>query len=105
MVRLLRVLSFFLVSCLAVAAGRTEAQAGYAHFIYDVSAGKILASENGDVLNHPASLTKMMTLYLTFEAIKSGRMTWDEQIVMTPNAASKIPFKLGLKPGETLSVR
>jgi D-alanyl-D-alanine carboxypeptidase (penicillin-binding protein 5/6) len=105
MYRLLRVLSFFLVSCVAIAAGRTEAQAGYAHFIYDVSEGKILASENGDVLNHPASLTKMMTLYLTFEAIKSGRMSWEEQIVMTPNAASKIPFKLGLKPGQTLSVR
>jgi D-alanyl-D-alanine carboxypeptidase (penicillin-binding protein 5/6) len=105
MYRLLRVLSFFLVSCVAIAAGRTEAQAGYAHFIYDVSEGKILASENGDVLNHPASLTKMMTLYLTFEALKSGRMTWEEQIVMTPNAASKIPFKLGLKPGQTLSVR
>ncbi len=48
------------------------AQAGYAHFVLDANTGKVLTSENADTLNHPASLTKMMTLYMTFEAIRAG---------------------------------
>lgn len=101
----LRAVVFFLLLGLSVGLGRTEAQAGYAHFIYDATSGKVLASENSDVINHPASLTKMMTLYLTFQALHEGRLSWDGQIVMTPNAASKIPFKLGLKAGQPLTVR
>ncbi|WJH40500.1 D-alanyl-D-alanine carboxypeptidase [Aliirhizobium terrae] len=81
------------------------AEAGYAHYIYDASSGKVLASENAETLNHPASLTKMMTLYLTFEALKARKIRWDDEIVMTPNAASKIPFKLGVKAGQTITVR
>jgi D-alanyl-D-alanine carboxypeptidase (penicillin-binding protein 5/6) len=81
------------------------AEAGYAHYIYDAQSGKVLASENAEVLNHPASLTKMMTLYLTFEALRTGKLHWDDEIVMTPNAASKIPFKLGVAAGKTITVR
>jgi D-alanyl-D-alanine carboxypeptidase (penicillin-binding protein 5/6) len=105
MFRFLRVVCFFVLLGAGIGIGRTDAQAGYAHFIYDATTGKVLASENSDVINHPASLTKMMTLYLTFEALRAGRLSWDQEIVMTPNAASKIPFKLGLKPGQTLTVR
>jgi serine-type D-Ala-D-Ala carboxypeptidase (penicillin-binding protein 5/6) len=81
------------------------AEAGYAHYIYDASSGKVLASENAETINHPASLTKMMTLYITFEALKARKIRWDDEIVMTPNAASKIPFKLGVKAGQTITVR
>jgi D-alanyl-D-alanine carboxypeptidase (penicillin-binding protein 5/6) len=105
MFRFLRVAVFFLLLGFSLGIGKTEAQAGYAHFIYDATSGKVLTSENADVINHPASLTKMMTLYLTFEALHEGRLSWDGQIVMTPNAASKIPFKLGLKAGQPLTVR
>jgi D-alanyl-D-alanine carboxypeptidase (penicillin-binding protein 5/6) len=105
MFRFVRVLFFLLPLGAVLVGGKTEAQAGYAHFIYDATTGKVLTSENADVVNHPASLTKMMTLYLTFEALKQGRLSWDDQIVMTPNAASKIPFKLGVKPGQTITVR
>ncbi|MGK9052008.1 D-alanyl-D-alanine carboxypeptidase [Neorhizobium petrolearium] len=89
--------AFFLIS-------RT-AEAGYAHFIYDARSGRVLASENADTLNHPASLTKMMTLYMTFEALRDGRLGWNQEIVMTPNAARKIPFKLGVPAGQTITVR
>ncbi|TDK39089.1 peptidase M15 [Rhizobium deserti] len=105
MFRFLRVAVFFLLLGFSLGVGKTEAQAGYAHFIYDATSGKVLTSENADVINHPASLTKMMTLYLTFEALHEGRLSWDGQIVMTSNAASKIPFKLGLKAGQPLTVR
>ncbi len=56
------------------------AEAGYAHFVLDANTGKVLASENADTLNHPASLTKMMTLYMTFEALRAGRIGWDTRI-------------------------
>lgn len=105
MLRMLRGLCFLFLVGAAIGAGNRHAEAGYAHFIYDATSGQVLAAENADVINHPASLTKMMTLYLTFEALKTGRLHWDDQIVMTANAASKIPFKLGIKAGKTITVR
>ncbi|MGE7367966.1 serine hydrolase [Neorhizobium sp. NPDC001467] len=83
----------------------TAARAGYAHFIVDAATGEVFAAENADTVNHPASLTKMMTLYLGFEAIRQGRLSWDEQIIMTPNAAGKIPFKLGIGANKPLTFR
>lgn len=105
MYRSMRILPFLLLLGLVYGTAATAARAGYAHFLYDATDGKVLSAENADVLNHPASLTKMMTLYMTFEALRDGRLSWDQTIVMTPNAASKIPFKLGLKPGQPLTVR
>jgi serine-type D-Ala-D-Ala carboxypeptidase (penicillin-binding protein 5/6) len=99
-----RIVAFvFLAGTLFATSG--AAKAGYAHYIYDARSGKVLASQNAEVLNHPASLTKMMTLYMTFEALRAGRLRWDDEIVMTPNAASKIPFKLGVPAGRTITVR
>lgn len=79
--------------------------AGSAYFIMDAKTGKVLASDNADDLNHPASLTKMMTLYLTFEAIHRGKLSWDSRIPVSRNAAGKSPTKLYLKPGSTVTVR
>jgi serine-type D-Ala-D-Ala carboxypeptidase (penicillin-binding protein 5/6) len=82
-----------------------EAKAGYADFILDVNSGKVLQSTNADELNHPASLTKMMTLYMVFEALRDGRLTWDQKIVMSANGARTIPTKLGVRAGDTYTVR
>lgn len=79
--------------------------AGSAYFIMDAKTGKVLASSNADDLNHPASLTKMMTLYLTFEAIHRGKLSWNSRIPVSRAAAAKPPTKLGLKPGSTVTVR
>ncbi|MGI2031451.1 D-alanyl-D-alanine carboxypeptidase [Rhizobium panacihumi] len=92
---------FFIALCMSANAAR----AGYAHFIVDARSGEVFAAENADVINHPASLTKMMTLYLAFEAIRQGRLSWDEQIIMTQNAADKIPYKLGIGAGKPLTFR
>ncbi|MBX5068524.1 D-alanyl-D-alanine carboxypeptidase family protein [Rhizobium lentis] len=81
------------------------ALAGSASLILDARTGKVLASENADTLNHPASLTKMMTLYLTFEALKRGRIAWDTPIKMSKYAAARPPTKLGVKAGGTITVR
>ncbi|NLS17846.1 D-alanyl-D-alanine carboxypeptidase [Rhizobium sp. P40RR-XXII] len=79
--------------------------AGSAYFIMDAKTGKVLASSNADDLNHPASLTKMMTLYMAFEAIHRGKLSWNTRIPVSRAAAAKPPTKLGLKPGSTVTVR
>lgn len=81
------------------------AMAGSASFVLDARTGKVLASENADALNHPASLTKMMTLYMTFEALNRGKITWDTPVKMSAFAASRPPTKLGVKAGTTITVR
>ncbi|WP_132272549.1 D-alanyl-D-alanine carboxypeptidase family protein [Neorhizobium sp. BT27B] len=101
--RLFHIVAGLLFVALSMSAN--AARAGYAHFIVDANSGEVFAAENADVLNHPASLTKMMTLYLAFEAIGQGRLSWDQQIIMTPNAAEKIPYKLGIGAGKPLTVR
>ncbi len=92
-----------MLSALVAFAG--PARAGYAHFVVDAATGKVLAAENADTLNHPASLTKMMTLYMVFEALRDGRLRWDQQIVMSRNGAATIPTKLGVPAGKTYTVR
>jgi D-alanyl-D-alanine carboxypeptidase (penicillin-binding protein 5/6) len=79
--------------------------AGSAYLVLDTKSGRVLAADNADDLNHPASLTKMMTLYMTFEAIRRGKLGWSTQIPVSRNAAAMKPTKLGLKPGSTVSVR
>jgi D-alanyl-D-alanine carboxypeptidase (penicillin-binding protein 5/6) len=94
-----------ILSAAAVLLGSSMAAlAGGAYFLMDAKTGKVLASQNADSLNHPASLTKMMTLYLTFEAIHQGKIGWETQVPVSRNAANKHPTKLFLKAGSTVSV-
>ncbi|TCR93457.1 D-alanyl-D-alanine carboxypeptidase [Rhizobium sp. BK376] len=81
------------------------AVAGSAYFVMDAKTGKVLASDDADTLNHPASLTKMMTLYLTFDAIHRGKIGWETRVPVSQNAANKHPTKLFLKAGSTVTVR
>jgi hypothetical protein len=60
--------------CAVLSLHASPAQAGYAHFVMDANTGKVLDSQNADTKNYPASLTKMMTLYLVFEALHDGRL-------------------------------
>jgi D-alanyl-D-alanine carboxypeptidase len=72
--------------------------------VLDAATGQVLGEQNADELTYPASLTKMMTLYLTFEALNQGRISLDQRFIVSANAAGKEPSKLGLTPGETVSV-
>jgi D-alanyl-D-alanine carboxypeptidase len=67
--------------------------------------GTVFHAVNADAITHPASLTKMMTLYLTFKALREKRLTFDEILHVSKHASIQIPTKLGLKPGETITVR
>ena len=81
------------------------AAAPYADHVIDARTGEVLHSQNADTRLHPASLTKMMTLYITFEAIKNGEITLDTLVTVSQNAASEPPSKLGLKSGQKIAVR
>ncbi|HWU60511.1 MAG TPA: D-alanyl-D-alanine carboxypeptidase family protein [Ensifer sp.] len=83
----------------------TVAQAGYAHLVMDAKTGKVLSANHADTLNYPASLTKMMTLYMTFEALHQGRLTWNSKITMTKRGARVVPLKLGVRAGDKITVR
>lgn len=76
-----------------------------ASLIMDYSSGATLYSQNADEPRHPASLTKMMTLYMTFEALQQGRLSMDQKLLVSQFASEQDPTKLGLRPGATIPVR
>ncbi len=79
--------------------------APFAAYVMDARSGQVLYSENADTRLHPASLTKMMTLYITFEAIKRGEISLDTMVTVSRNAASEPPSKLGLRTGQKIALR
>ncbi len=76
----------------------------YAAVVIDAETGEVLYARRADSPRYPASISKVMTLYLTFEALAAGRLKLTDQIVMSRHAASQQPTKLGLAAGRTLSV-
>ncbi|MFN3507210.1 MAG: D-alanyl-D-alanine carboxypeptidase [Allorhizobium sp.] len=101
MSKLLVALSF----CVAILTLSTAAHAGSAQLLLDARTGEVLASENPDELNHPASLTKMMSVYMVLDAIKAGKLSWDSPVPFSKHAASRPPTKLFVKAGDTITVR
>ena len=65
---------------------------------------QVISADGADIPRYPASLTKLMTLDLAFQALRDGRMTLDTQIPVSDHAVSVEPVKLGLAPGSTISV-
>lgn len=101
-----RFLGFLFTLAVAISMFSTPAAAGpkYAGIVVDAKTGKVLYSEDPDGLRYPASLTKMMTLYLTFEALEAGRISLDTQVPVSAHAASEPPSKLGVRAGGSVSV-
>ncbi len=83
----------------------SAAAAPYAAMVVDARSGKVLHSRNADTRLHPASLTKMMTLYVAFEAIENGEISLDTKVRISKHAASEPPSKLGLKTGQRIALR
>jgi D-alanyl-D-alanine carboxypeptidase len=84
--------------------GAPSGAAPYADIVVDANSGNVLHETNPDALRHPASLTKIMTLYLLFEQLEAGKLKLDSQLKVSNEAASQAPTKLGLKSGGTLQV-
>jgi D-alanyl-D-alanine carboxypeptidase len=76
----------------------------FSSIIVDGNSGTVLTSTSPDGLRHPASLTKVMTLYLLFERLDSGKITLDTEMPVSQHAADQDPTKLDLRPGQTLRV-
>ncbi|MEM7490213.1 MAG: D-alanyl-D-alanine carboxypeptidase family protein [Pseudomonadota bacterium] len=78
--------------------------APYAEMVIDARTGEVLRSRNADARLHPASLTKMMTLYIAFEAVRLGEITLDTQVRISRNAAST-PYAIGFRAGSRVPFR
>ena len=76
----------------------------YASIVVDANSGAVMQASNADSPRHPASLTKIMTLYLLFERLESGKIKLSTEMPVSAHAAAQAPSKLALKPGETIKV-
>ncbi|NOX73462.1 MAG: D-alanyl-D-alanine carboxypeptidase [Alphaproteobacteria bacterium] len=85
--------------------GTSVMAAPYAAMVIDARSGEVIYARNADTRLHPASLTKMMTLYVVFEAIRAGEITLDTKVSISKRAAAEPPSKLGLKPGQRIAIR
>lgn len=83
----------------------SPAFAKYASMVVDADTGEVLHSVNADDRNYPASLTKIMTLYLLFDELEAGRVSLSDRMPVSAHAAAQAPSKLGLAPGQTLLVQ
>jgi D-alanyl-D-alanine carboxypeptidase len=82
-----------------------QAQARYASIVIDAETGQVLHAANADTRNYPASLTKMMTLYMTFEALDEGRLSLNQRLPVSKRAQGMVPSKLYLQAGATIRVK
>ena len=79
-------------------------QAKYASIVVDAKSGEVLYAKRADSPRYPASITKVMTLYLTFEALASGKLSLDDRVVFSPRAAAQAPTKLAVPAGQSITV-
>ncbi len=93
----------FLSLGFCLSAGRF-AVASTSSILIDADSGKVLSSSAADKLRYPASLTKLMTLYITFDALEKGLIKMDDKLPVSRDAANRSPSKLGLRAGEKISV-
>jgi len=103
-----RILSWaVLASLLPMFAGlmSTDSQAArYKAIVVEADSGKVLFSRNADGRHYPASLAKLMTLYLVFEAVEAGWLSFEKRLRVSKRAAGQTPSRIGLKPGRTIPV-
>ena len=94
---------FLILGCLFLSVSAHAAQYRAA-LVADMNTGRVLYQENANELNYPASLTKIMTLYLTFDALEHKRLSLDDYLIVSKSAASAEPVKLGLTAGSKIRV-
>src|SRR5271169_773474 len=85
-------------------AGNPSSARGESAIVVDGKSGNVLYSAKSDELRHPASLTKIMTLYLLFERMEAGKFKLNSQLSVSRHASVQAPSKLGLPPGQTITV-
>lgn len=93
-----------LVLALAVLIGQASGAFAGPTLVFEAMTGRIIAGEGENEPWHPASLTKLMTAYVAFHAIKSGRIALDSEITYSSQAAAQPPSKIGMRPGSTIKL-
>ena len=99
-----KILKLLLVLPALFMCGFAHAASYRAALVADMDSGRVLYSENANAANYPASLTKIMTLYLTFNALEHGRLHLDDYLIVSNAAANAEPVKLGLPAGSKIKV-
>ncbi len=102
--RLLFVVTLFAVSLFSVIDSQSANLRKYAGIVVDAKTGKTLYSSGADAKRYPASVAKVMTLYIVFEELEAGRLTLNSKLKVSQYAASAVPSKLYLKPGTSITV-
>ena len=103
--KIMRVTFSCIIAWLFACAPLYAVAGGYrAAMVADMDTGRVLYSENANDLNYPASLTKIMTMYLTFDALEHGRLHLDDYLIVSQSAANASPVKLGLAAGSKIKV-
>lgn len=97
-------LAFLCASANTASAARTKSTRTTSSILIDAQTGDVISASNADSLRFPASLTKVMTLYITFDAIEKGLLKFDDKLTVSRHAANMAPSKLGLKAGEKITV-
>lgn len=97
--------AFLVLPMLTVTMTPTASAAPFAAYVMDARTGQPVFRQNADTRLHPASLTKMMTLYMAFHAVESGRVRLDSRFTISTKAANEPPSKLGLRPGQQIELR
>jgi D-alanyl-D-alanine carboxypeptidase len=101
----LKIAGWLVLTVMVLAQARPAHAVVHSSIVVDAQTGRVLQDYHPDEQAHPASLTKLMTLYLTFQRLADGRMTLNQRLRVSPHAAAQQPAKLGLLPGTTVSVR
>ncbi len=97
-------IALFLLTVLVPATASAARRPPASSIVVNAKTGEVLSSQNADAPHHPASLTKLMTLYITFEALEKGIIKMDDLLPVSQNAANRSPSRLGVKPGDKLKV-
>jgi D-alanyl-D-alanine carboxypeptidase len=98
------VMAAFCVAGLTAKPAHAQYVGQVSSFVMDANSGQVLQQYNPDLQRYPASLTKLMTLYLAFQALRDNRIALDQAVPVSPHAASMEPSKLGLMPGTYVTV-
>ena len=94
----------FIYAAICFACIANKAYASVSSIMIDAESGEILSENNADERRYPASLTKLMTLYITFDALEKGIIKWDDKLPVSRTAANRSPSKIGVRAGEKIKV-
>lgn len=104
-IAIVALLSLISIEAIGARKAKSRSNPRYASIVMDARSGQILHAAHADALRYPASMAKMMTLYLVFEALETGRLKINQRIHVSKRASKQIPTKLYLKAGSTITVR